>query len=148
MLYSGNSRGRKLLGILRFCGYLWGFVAICESFLREIWGHGVLWHGTGKQSPKVFSTKILFFTNSSPYMSRFANNALLGGEVRVRVWIREQRKIKRRSKALLSLCRQSWTSLSIRKSVLPRKFPAILEATILAWGIAFQLDVISKHCKI
>ena len=44
------------------------------------------------------------------YMSRFANNALLGGGVRVRVWIREQRKIKRRSKALLSLCWQSWTS--------------------------------------
>ena len=36
----------------------------------------------------------------SLYMSRFANNALLGGGVRVRVWIREQRKIKRRSKAL------------------------------------------------
>ena len=25
------------------------------------------------------------------YMSRFANNALLGGGIRVRVWIREQR---------------------------------------------------------
>ena len=37
------------------------------------------------------------------YMSMFANNALLEGGVRVRVWIREQRKIKRRSKALLSL---------------------------------------------
>ena len=34
----------------------------------------------------------------SLYMSRFANNALLGGGVRVR--IREQRKNKRRSKAL------------------------------------------------
>ena len=44
-------------------------------------------------------------------MSRIANNALLGGGVRVRVWIREQRKIKGRSKALLSLCWQSWTSL-------------------------------------
>ena len=33
-------------------------------------------------------------------MSWFANNALLGGGVRVRVWVREQRKIKRRSKAL------------------------------------------------
>ena len=43
------------------------------------------------------------------YMSRFANNTLLGSGVRV--WIREQRKIKRRSKALLSLCWQSWTSL-------------------------------------
>ena len=31
---------------------------------------------------------------STPHMSMFANNALLGGEVRVRVWIREQRKIK------------------------------------------------------
>ena len=37
------------------------------------------------------------------HMPMFANNALLGGGVRVRVWIREQRKIKRRSKALLSL---------------------------------------------
>ena len=37
------------------------------------------------------------------HMSMFANNALLGGGVRVRVWIREQRKIKRRSKALLCL---------------------------------------------
>ena len=36
-------------------------------------------------------------------MFMFANNALLGGGVRVRVWIREQRKIKRRSKAPLSL---------------------------------------------
>ena len=27
-------------------------------------------------------------------MSMFANNALLGGGVKVRVWIREQRKIK------------------------------------------------------
>ena len=47
----------------------------------------------------------------SLYMSRIANNALLGGGIRVRVWIREQRKIKGRSKALLSLCWQSWTSL-------------------------------------
>ena len=46
-------------------------------------------------------------------MSRFANNALLGGGVRVKVLIREQRKIKRRSKALLSLCWQSWTSLPV-----------------------------------
>jgi len=46
------------------------------------------------------------------HISRFANNVLLRGEVRVRVWIREQRKTKRRSKALLSFCWQSWTSLS------------------------------------
>ena len=31
-------------------------------------------------------------------MSRIANNALLGSGVRVRVWIREQRKVKRRCK--------------------------------------------------
>ena len=36
-------------------------------------------------------------------VSTFANSALLGGGVRVRVWIKEQRKIKRRSKALISL---------------------------------------------
>ena len=42
-------------------------------------------------------------TLTSSHMSMFANNALLGGGVRVRVWIREQRKITRRSKALLSL---------------------------------------------
>ena len=38
----------------------------------------------------------------------FANNALLGGEVRVRVWIR---KTKRRSMTLLNLWWQTWTSL-------------------------------------
>ena len=48
-----------------------------------------------------------------PHMSMFANNALLGGGVRVRVWIREQRKIKRRSRALLSLWWQTWTSLTM-----------------------------------
>ena len=60
---------------------------------------------------KVFANwvKIFLLSNcackSIPHMSifKFANNALLGGGVRVRVWIREQRKIKRRSKALLSL---------------------------------------------
>ena len=48
----------------------------------------------------------------SSLMSMFANNALLGGGVRVRVWIREQRKVKRSSKALLSLWWQTWTSLT------------------------------------
>ena len=36
-------------------------------------------------------------------MSMLPNNALLRGGVRVRAWIREQRKIKRRSEALLCL---------------------------------------------
>ena len=43
-----------------FCG----FVAIRESFLCEIWGRGVLWHSTSEQYAKVFSVKIVFFTNS------------------------------------------------------------------------------------
>ena len=50
---------------------------------------------------------IMLVCEQYTYMSRFANNALLGGgvrvRVRVRVGIREQRKNKRRSKALLSL---------------------------------------------
>ena len=33
-------------------------MAIRESFLHEIWGHGVLWRGTSEQSTKVFSTKV------------------------------------------------------------------------------------------
>ena len=42
-----------------FCEFC-GFVAICKSFLCEIWGHGILWHGTSEQSVKVFSTKSYF----------------------------------------------------------------------------------------
>ena len=52
-------------------------------------------------SKQIGHTKTYKTVISGSYMSRFANNALLGGGVRVRVWIREQRKIKRRSKALL-----------------------------------------------
>ena len=48
-------------------------------------------------------------TKPSPIV--LANNALLESGVTVRVWIREQRKIKRRSKPLLSLWWQTWTSL-------------------------------------
>ena len=43
------------------------FVAVCESFLRKIWGHGVLWCGTNEQSAKIFSAKIIFFTNSQKF---------------------------------------------------------------------------------
>ena len=45
----------------------------------------------------------IYSLTQTTHMSMFGNNALLGGGVRVRVWIREQRKIKRRLKALLSL---------------------------------------------
>ena len=49
--YSGklNFRRRKLSHEFR------GFVAIRESFLREILGLGVLWRGKREQSAKVFS---------------------------------------------------------------------------------------------
>ena len=38
------------------------FVAIRESFLREIWERGVLWHSKSEQSTKVFSAKIGFLS--------------------------------------------------------------------------------------
>ena len=72
-----------------------------DFLLRVPWRCGDCCLHWGKQTNKPLS----------PYMSRIANNALLGGGVRVRLWIRNQRKIKRRSKALLSLCWQSWTPL-------------------------------------
>ena len=37
-----------------FCEFR-GFVAIRESFLRKIWGRGILWHNKSEQSAKVFS---------------------------------------------------------------------------------------------
>ena len=53
-------RGRKLSRISRFCGY-------SKSFSCKIWGCGVLWHSTSDQSAKVFSAKIIFFTNSRKF---------------------------------------------------------------------------------
>ena len=44
-----------------------GFMAICESFIRKIWGRGVLWHSKSEQSVKVLSMKIVFFTNSHKF---------------------------------------------------------------------------------
>ena len=44
-----------------------GFVAICDSFLCEIWECGVFRHSKSEQSVKVFSTKIVFFTNSRKF---------------------------------------------------------------------------------
>ena len=58
-------------------------------------------------------TRVVSVSTRCALMSMFANNALLGGGVRVRAWIREQRKIKRRSEALLCLWWQTWTSLSL-----------------------------------
>ena len=59
-------------------------------------------HTIDRCETAAFESTVVFGIFAS-HMSMFANNALLGGGVRVRVWIREQRKIKRRSKALLSL---------------------------------------------
>ena len=40
------------------------------GFLCEIWRCGILWHNTGKRSTKVFSMKIIFFTNSRKFSPR------------------------------------------------------------------------------
>ena len=52
---AGNFRGRKLLRISRFCSY------ICESFLRKIGWHSVLWR---QHQRAIHESKILFSTNS------------------------------------------------------------------------------------
>ena len=52
---------------------------------------------------KMEGLEVAGYETLDPPMLMFANDALLRGGVRVRVWIREQRKIKRISKALLSL---------------------------------------------
>ena len=36
-------------------------MAICESFLREIWGRGILWCGKSKAIPKGFLRKNRIF---------------------------------------------------------------------------------------
>ena len=36
-------------------------MAIRESFLHEIWGHGILWRGKSEQSAKVVSAKNCIF---------------------------------------------------------------------------------------
>ena len=42
-------------------------MAICESFLRKFWEHGTF-SGTDEQSAKVFSTKMIFSTNSRSFL--------------------------------------------------------------------------------
>ena len=74
-----NFRGRKLSRILQFCGYS------CE-----IWGRGVLWCSKTKQSTKVFSAKIIYFTNSRKFsplkVSRYTVYAELKATV-CYIWI-------------------------------------------------------------
>ena len=43
------------------------FVAIHDSFLRKILGRAFYWQGKSKQSVKVFSVNIVFFTNSRKF---------------------------------------------------------------------------------
>ena len=59
---NSNTVWRKTFGEENFRKF-WGFVAIRESFSREIRGRGILWRGNSKQSAKVFFVKIVFFTN-------------------------------------------------------------------------------------
>ena len=57
---AGNFRGRKLLQISRVCGYLWKF---------SLWNLRA-WRPLAqqkRQSAKVFSAKIVFFTNSRKF---------------------------------------------------------------------------------
>ena len=42
-------------------------MSICESFLHKIWGCCFFWCGKSEQATKVFSTKIIFFTNSHKF---------------------------------------------------------------------------------
>ena len=53
---AGNFWGRKLSWIFRFCGYL-------RKFSPLNLGAWDLWRGKSEQSMKVFSAKIVFFTN-------------------------------------------------------------------------------------
>ena len=56
--YSGKLSRKKTFA--NFAGYLQK---------SEVWGRGILWHGKNEQSPKVFSMKIVFFTNSQKFSS-------------------------------------------------------------------------------
>ena len=56
-----------------------------------------------RRMSKCMFEEVSKVSNTAPNLtSMFVNNALLGGGVRAKVCIREQRKIKRRSKALLN----------------------------------------------
>ena len=55
------------------------FVAINESFLREICGCSILWCDKSKQSPKVFPIKVVFFTNSRNF-SHFSLRVLFSAK--------------------------------------------------------------------
>ena len=60
--YSGKLSREKTLNsrILRFCCY-------SRKFSLRNLGAWHPWHGTSEQSAKVFSTKIVFFTNSRKF---------------------------------------------------------------------------------
>ena len=55
-----------------------GFVGICESFLCEICWHGIRWRDKREQSANVFSTKIIFFTNSPKFSPLRVSRYTLG----------------------------------------------------------------------
>ena len=57
---AGNFQGRKLLQILWLCGYL-------QKLSLQNWECGAFWCRETEQSAKVFSMKIVFFTNSQVF---------------------------------------------------------------------------------
>jgi len=67
---------------------LWLFVKV---FLAKFWGVGVLWHGKSEQSAKVFSAKIIFFTNlpkfSPSKVSHYTVKQSLAGILKCSVFI-------------------------------------------------------------
>ena len=58
---STNKKVKKLWG--KNFRKFWGFVAICKSFLREIWGCGIHWRHKQAIYESFLYENIVFFTN-------------------------------------------------------------------------------------
>ena len=80
-----------------------GFQWFLGSYKQKGWDRNKATAGESIYACRPMDSPFCIRNHWEPLMSMFANNALLGGGGRGRVWIREQRKIKRRSKALLCL---------------------------------------------
>ena len=75
----------------------------------------------------------------------FANNALLGGGVKVRVWIREQRKINRRSKAILDISQSCWGLVSSPEEGLGTRLAEGLRMRLVWYMISIYNPHLSRH---
>ena len=80
-LSSENTVQRKTFEGENSCEFC-SFMAIYESFLHKVWGHGILWNGKSKQSAKVFSVKIVLFTNSQKFSPLKVSRYTVLGTVR------------------------------------------------------------------